>query len=64
VCESDYEARHILDFIRPRTERVGVPYTSPEPADVFIELIDLVASQGRADIGKADGAKADYIITG
>lgn len=62
VCESDYEHRHILDFLRSHPERAGVPYSNPEPADVFIELVDARSNQGLADIGKADAAKADYTV--
>lgn len=63
VCKNDYEHRHIMDFLRGMPERSGVPYSNPEPADVFIEINDILSSQGLADIGKADVAKADYIIS-
>lgn len=38
VCKDDWEPRHILDFIRPVTERSGVPFANPEPTDVFINI--------------------------
>lgn len=62
VCSSDYETRHILDFIRTPPDRSSVPYTSPEPADNFINIIYIEMTAGQADIGAADGAQADVVI--
>jgi hypothetical protein len=62
VCPNDFEARHPLDFIRTREERTGVPFTRLEPPDNFITPVYIEATQGRADIGKADVAKAGVII--
>lgn len=36
VCDDDYETRHPQDFIRIKPERHGVPFSRPEPADVFV----------------------------
>lgn len=60
VCHSDYESRHILDFIRAVPERNTVLFTSTEPSDVFIELkCPYPAEAGKADLGTADCAVAD-----
>lgn len=62
VCKDDYEPRHIADFLRPITERTTVPFTAPEPPDVFVELpassCPYPTTTGLADIGTADCAGA------
>lgn len=61
VCESDYETRHILDFIKPTTDQVSVPFTSPEPADNFVQVFSYESRQGIADIGAADFAQTNIV---
>ena len=36
TCESDWEMRNPLDFIRPPMENVTVPWQRPEGSDTFI----------------------------
>ena len=36
VCAKDWEPRHPQDYLRVPPERPGVPWTRPEPPDVFI----------------------------
>lgn len=36
VCKTDWEARHISDFIRTPPEAPPIPFTRPEPPDGFI----------------------------
>lgn len=60
VCHSDFEQRHIADFIRSHPERGTVPYTAPESTDQFVQIVYLHDRLGTADIGKADLAMADY----
>lgn len=36
VCEADYDERNPVDFFRVREETTGVPWTRPEPTDVFV----------------------------
>lgn len=37
VCaDTCWEPRHPLDFIRSGAERVGVPWSRPEPTDTFV----------------------------
>lgn len=39
VCKEDYEIRHPMDFLRTKKEESQqLPWTSPEPADVYIEV--------------------------
>lgn len=35
VCYKDYEERQPQDFVRGVKDQMAVPYSSPEPADVF-----------------------------
>lgn len=63
VCKSDYEDRHILDFIRVETREHTVPYTSPEPDDVFVKTCAFPASVGMANIGLADCSVVGLVVT-
>jgi hypothetical protein len=38
VCSKDWEPRHPMDFLKVRKESNRVPFTRPEPADVFVEV--------------------------
>lgn len=38
VCSDDFEYRHPHDFIKVKPERHGVPFSRPEPADVFVDI--------------------------
>jgi hypothetical protein len=38
VCFDDYEPRHMSDLLRVRREKPDVPWTVPEPDDVFIDV--------------------------
>jgi hypothetical protein len=60
VCKEDYEPRHILDFVRSTTERGSVPFVSPEPADVFVDVVYLQDQQAIAGIGVAGLAITGY----
>lgn len=40
VCANDFELRNPLDFIRGRTEKIGVPFTRPEPEDSFLDDVE------------------------
>lgn len=63
VCDEDYENRHILDFLRAHPEMGSVPYASQENTDEFIFVCYLEQSQGIADTGTADCARADIVLT-
>lgn len=60
VCKADFETRHIADFLRAVPEHGSVPFTAPEPEDVFVVVPYLYSRQGQADIGVADLAGADF----
>ena len=36
VCDKDYETRHPQDFVKSKADKQAVPWTRPEPQDVFI----------------------------
>ncbi len=36
VCPKDYEERHVADFFKGRPDDQSVPWTRPEPDDVYI----------------------------
>jgi hypothetical protein len=38
VCAEDYESRHPMDFIRVKPERQSVPFSRPEPPDLFVDV--------------------------
>jgi hypothetical protein len=38
VCCGCYEPRHPQDLLRVRKEKTNVPWTRPEPTDVFIDV--------------------------
>jgi hypothetical protein len=35
VCPSCYENRHPQDFLKARLDKISVPFSRPEPPDVF-----------------------------
>jgi hypothetical protein len=45
VCEDDYEERHPLDFLKVRQERLTVPFSRPEPPDIFTTVSYVVAKE-------------------
>ena len=61
VCKDDFEQRHPQDFVRARQDKITVPFTRPRPLDAFSFSCSLETSQGLADIGVADCARADYV---
>lgn len=61
VCVDDYEIRHEQDFVKSKLDQITVPYTRPVPELIFTFVCSLYTSQGRADIGEADCARADII---
>jgi len=65
VCWRDWEKRNILDFFRPKNDYHKLPFIRNPGEPIYIEsggtVCTLARSQGRADIGTADCAKADFI---
>lgn len=35
VCSADWEPRHPQEFVKGRADRQNVPWSRPQPADVF-----------------------------
>lgn len=38
VCSADFEPRHEQDFLKVRQERIGVPFSRPDPEETFITV--------------------------
>lgn len=53
VCEADWEPRHPQDFIKPIKERIGVPWTRPNPPDEFVEVCSVYGLNAVAGVGTA-----------
>lgn len=63
VCSKDYEHDHPQKFIRVRPETAVPSYTRPEPEPEFVFFCTIYSSQGVADEGEADCARADIQST-
>lgn len=63
VCHKDWETRHPQDLIRVPKDSGKIPWSSPEPADVFIDgdggTCTFEGSLALADQGTSDCARAD-----
>lgn len=49
VCSKDHETRHPQDLLKGRKERIGVPWTRPEPTDQFITVSYVASTVGVQD---------------
>jgi len=38
VCMEDYEQRHPQDLLKVKQERMTVPFTRPDPEDIFVDV--------------------------
>jgi hypothetical protein len=45
VCGSCYETRHPQDLLRVPKEEVTPPWTRPEPADVFVDVPEVLTTE-------------------
>lgn len=59
VCHADWEPDHPQKFLRVREDSTSVPWSRPEPPDVFVDLCYIYARQAYADMGEADCLAAD-----
>lgn len=60
VCPADWEPRHPQDYVEAKQDKIVADIQRPPPEEIFIEfLCNLINSQGRADYGVADCARAD-----
>lgn len=64
VCSEDYETDHPQKYIRVQEDGKPTPWSRPEPTDSFVLVCDYVTKQGRADMGTADCAQADLVLSG
>ena len=67
VCGPDWEPRHPQDFVRSRPDQRRLPFTSPEPTDVFVSVTYNAATLGcpaNSEYAQADFAAADCAIVG
>ena len=62
VCSEDWEQRHSQDFVKANTDKITVPFQRPVPPDVFTFVCTPYTTQGIADMGVSDCARADYIV--
>lgn len=64
VCDKDYEARHPMDFMRVGSRERAVPFTRPEPTDVFVSgpTCSIESRQGVAGLGTAGCAAAGFVV--
>ena len=54
VCQQDFEHRHPQELIRPIPDQVKLPWTRPEPDDVFISKMLCTLSGTSAVPGTAE----------
>jgi hypothetical protein len=64
VCSGDWEPRQPQDFVHGVADKIVPPFTRSEPEDTFAFVCTLITTQGIADYGQADCARADTINTG
>lgn len=60
VCKQDYEHRNPQDLLRVRGDQPSVPWSRPEPTDVFVPVCWIWGTSAYADLGQVDCMKVDY----
>jgi hypothetical protein len=70
VCDSCWEPRQSLDFVKAKKEKIGVPYSRPEITDQFISVswttelsCTPITKVAQADFGTADCATVGQSIS-
>jgi hypothetical protein len=58
VCSGDWEIRQPQDFVHGVADKQVPPFVRAEQSDSFIFVCTSITSQGVADYGQADCAKA------
>ena len=61
VCHEDWELDHPQKFVRVRPETAIPAFVRAEPEPVYVTYCSLLGRQGRADMGTADCAEADFV---
>ena len=67
VCPSDHEERHPQDFVRARPDQRPLPFTAPEPNDLFTSVTYNSAVLGcpiGSNYAQADYAAANCAVVG
>jgi len=64
VCSEDFEVKHPQLSLRVHGDKQIVPLPRPEAPDIFLHFCTIITVQGKADIGTADCARAEYISSG
>jgi hypothetical protein len=59
VCSGDWEPRQPQDFVRGVADKQAPPWARPEASDKFLFVCTPITTQGIADYGQADCARAD-----
>jgi hypothetical protein len=59
VCSEDWEPRQPQDFVKAKADIQTPSWTRPEAQDTFVAVCTPASSQGVADYGQADCARAD-----
>lgn len=59
VCSGDWEPRQPQDFVHGVADKIAPPYVRSESSDTFLFVCTLITTQGFADYGTADCARAD-----
>ena len=60
VCNECYETRHPQDLLRPPKEDSSIPWSRPEPADVFIDVGSIIFTETGEFLHMETGA---FILT-
>lgn len=58
VCSGDWEPRQPQDFVHGVADKMAPPWSRAESSDQFIFVCTPITSQGIADYGQADCARA------
>jgi hypothetical protein len=45
VCDGCWEPRHPQDLIRVPKEEIAPPWTRPEPAEVFVDIPEVITTE-------------------
>jgi hypothetical protein len=59
VCSGDWEPRQPQDFVHGVADKQAPPFTRAEQQDTFAFVCTFTTTQGVADYGQADCARAD-----
>lgn len=61
-CPEDWESRNPQDFIKTIKDATKLPFTRPEPTDVFITVCTMEGRHAYANFGTADCMQAGFTL--